>query len=184
MYYLCNPWSKPMGFRVGSKEEVVWSIGEWFLVKGRSQRFPLVHIFAWNTWANGKLSFSMCITSPHNFLSVLLAPLRVVGKDWHSISSGGYWIPSTVLKVLKWSWGSLSSLNGSSWGNWNFDGIGHSRTAIVKGESVALTNLPRLRSVFSLMALLNLSISILISRRRSELCSSTGVVASFLDFVW
>ena len=55
-YYLCNPWSKPVGSRVDRKGEVVWLIGEWFLVKGGSRRFPLVHIFAWNAWTNGKLS--------------------------------------------------------------------------------------------------------------------------------
>ena len=27
-YYLCNPWSKPVGSRVDSKGEVVWSVGE------------------------------------------------------------------------------------------------------------------------------------------------------------
>ena len=56
-YYLCNPWSKPVGSRVDSKGEVVWSVGEWHLVKGGSWRLPLVHIFAWNAWTNGKLSF-------------------------------------------------------------------------------------------------------------------------------
>ena len=25
-YYLCNPWSKPVGSRVDSKGEVVWSV--------------------------------------------------------------------------------------------------------------------------------------------------------------
>ena len=52
------------------------------------------------------------------------------------------------------------------------DGTGHSRTAIVNGESVTLTSLSTLRSVFSLIALLNSSISFLISRRRSEFWSS------------
>ena len=37
------------------------------------------------------------------------------------------------------------------------------RTAVVKGESVALTILSRLRSIFFLMAFLNSSISFLIS---------------------
>ena len=49
----------------------------------------------------------------------LAAPLRVVGKEWHSISLGGCWRPSVVLKVSRWSWGSLSPSNGSSWGNQN-----------------------------------------------------------------
>ena len=107
-----------------------------------------------------------------NFMNhSLAAPLRVVGKEWHSISSGGCWRPNVILKVLRWSWGSLSPLNGSSWGNRNFDGTGHSRIAVVNGESVALTILSKLRSVFSLMVFLSSSISFLISRRRSEFCS-------------
>ena len=71
-YYLCNPWSKLVGSRVDSKGEVVWSVGEWFLVKGRSWRFLLIHIFAWNAWANGKLSSPMCMTPPYNFLSIVI----------------------------------------------------------------------------------------------------------------
>ena len=111
-----------------------------------------------------------------NFLNYsLAAPLRVVGKERHNISSGGCWRPSVVLKVLRWSWGSLNSSNGLSWGNRNFDNTGHSRTIVVKGKSVALTILSRLRSVFSLMAFLSSSISFLISQRSSEFCSS-GVV--------
>ena len=98
----------------------------------------------------------------------LAAPLRVVGKERHSISSGGCWRPNVVLKVLRWSWGSLSLSNDSSWGNQNLDGTGHSRIAVVNGESVALTSLSTLHSVFSFIALLNSSISFLISRRRSE----------------
>ena len=101
----------------------------------------------------------------------LAAPLRVVGKERHSISSGGCWRPNVVLKVLRWSWGSLSPSNDSSWGNRNLDGTGHSRTVVVNGESVALTSLSTLRSVFSFIALLNSSISFLISRRRSEFWS-------------
>ena len=27
-YYLCNPWSKPVGSRVDSKGGMVWSVGE------------------------------------------------------------------------------------------------------------------------------------------------------------
>ena len=104
-----------------------------------------------------------------------VAPLRVVGKDRHSISLGGCWRPNVVLKVLRWSWGSLSPSNESSCGSWNFNDTGHSRTAVVKGESIALTNLSRLQSVFSLMALLNSSISLLISQKRSEFCSSGEV---------
>ena len=105
----------------------------------------------------------------------LVAPLRVVGKERHSISSGGYWRPSVVLKVLRWSRRSFNPSNGSSWGNQNFDCTRHSKTAEVKGESVVLTILSKLRSVFPLMAFLGSSISFLISLRRSEFVSS-GVV--------
>ena len=48
---------------------------------------------------------------------------------------------------------------------------GHSKTAVVKGESVFLTIRSKLRSVFSLIAFLNSSISFRISLRRSELGS-------------
>ena len=58
--------SKPVGSRV------VWLVKEWFLVKGESRRFPLVHIFAWNAWTNGKLCSPMCMTPPHNFLSIVI----------------------------------------------------------------------------------------------------------------
>ena len=97
------------------------------------------------------------------------APLRMVRKEQHNISSGGCWRPRVVLKVLRWSRGSFSPLNGSSWGRQNFDDIGHSRTAVMKGESILLTILSRLWSVFSLIALLSSSISFLISQRRSKL---------------
>ena len=116
----------------------------------------------------------------------LTAPLRMVGKERHSISSGGYWRPNVVLKVLRWSWGSLSPSNDSSWGNRNFDGTRHSRTAVVNGESVALTSLSTLRSAFSLIVLLNSSISFLIFRRRSEFWSSgeTGLRWSLLRWLF
>ena len=44
----------------------------------------------------------------------LVAHLRVVGKKRHSISSGGYWRLSIVLKVLMWSRGSLRPSNCSN----------------------------------------------------------------------
>ena len=112
----------------------------------------------------------------------LAAPLRVVGKEWHSISSGGCWRPRAILKVLRWSRGSFSLSNGSSWSRQNFGNIGHSRTAVVKGESVFLTILSRLWFVFYLIALLSSSISFLISLRRSKLSpfGVTGLWRSFL----
>ena len=56
------------------------------------------------------------------------------------------------------------------------EGTRHSWTATVNGESVFLTILTKLWSVFSLMAFLNSSISLLISRRRSEFVSSGMLV--------
>ena len=56
------------------------------------------------------------------------------------------------------------------------EGIGHSWTATVNGESVFLTILSKLWSVFSLMAVLNSTISFLISLRRSEFISSSVLV--------
>ena len=105
----------------------------------------------------------------------LTSPLRVVGKERHSISSKDCWRPSVILKVLRWSWWPLSLSNGSSWGKRNFDDIGHSKIGRVKGECVALTILSRLQFVFPLMAFLYSSISFLISWRRSKFCSF-GVV--------
>ena len=96
-------------------------------------------------------------------------PLRVVGNERQKISSGGCWRPKVVLKVLRWSSGSFNPSKGSSWGRWNLKGTGHSWIAKVKGESVFLTILSRLWSVFPLMAFLSSSISFLISLRRSEL---------------
>ena len=59
------------------------------------------------------------------------------------------------------------------------EGTGHSWTAMVNGESVFLTILSKLWSIFSLMAFLNSSISFLISLRRSEFVSS-GVLVRLL----
>ena len=105
----------------------------------------------------------------------LMAPLRVVGKERHNISSERYWRPNFILKVLRWSKGSLSPSNGSSWGRRNFDGMEHSKTAAVRGESVILTILSRFQSVFPLMAFLSSSISFFISQRRSEFSLSEVV---------
>ena len=60
----------PRGPRVDSKGEMVWSVWEWFLVKGGFRRFSLVHIFVWNAWTNGKLSSPhVHDTSPQFFLN-------------------------------------------------------------------------------------------------------------------
>ena len=120
-----------------------------------------------------------------NFVNHSLAALlRVVRKEWHSISSGGCWRYSVILKVLRWSRGSLSSSNNLSWGRWNNDGTGHSRTVVVKAEYVVLTILSRLRFVFPLMAFLSLSISFLISRNRFEFGSSNVVGPWWSLLLW
>ena len=102
----------------------------------------------------------------------LAAAFRVVGNEWHNISSSGYWRPNVILKVLRWSWGSLSLSNGFSWDRRNLEGTGHSSTAIGKGESVALTILSTLRCIFSFRAFLSSPISLLTSCSNSEFCSS------------
>lgn len=100
------------------------------------------------------------------------APLRVVGKEWHKISFGGCCRIKVILKVVIWSSGSFRPSNDSSYGRQNFKGKGHSRNFVVKGESFLLTIPSKFRSVLSLIAFLNLSISLLISLRRSEFTSS------------
>ena len=109
----------------------------------------------------------------------LAAPLWVVGKKQHKISSGGCWRPSVVLNVFRWSSGSFNPSKGSSWGKRNLEGTGHSWTATMNGESVFLTILSKLWSIFLLMAFLNSSISFLISLRRSKFVSS-GVLVHLL----
>ena len=100
------------------------------------------------------------------------APLKVVGKERHKISSGGCCRLKFILKVVIWSNRSFRPLNDSSYGRQNFGGRGHSRTFVVKGESVLRTISSKFRSVFSLIMFLNSSISPLMSLRRSELASS------------
>ena len=122
--------------------------------------------------------------SPDEMVQKGVAQLLEAVNGRHNISLGGCWRPSVVLKVLRWSRGSLSPSNSSSWGRRNFDGTKHSRTAAIKGESVVLTILSRLWSVFPLMAFLSLSISFLISRRRSEFGSSGVVGPRRSSFLW
>lgn len=88
-------------------------------------------------------------------------PLRVVDKERHNSMSNGCWRPRVVSKVLRWFKRSFRPSNYSSYGRWNFKGIGHSGTADVKGESVLLTILSRLRYVFSCIALPSTFISLL-----------------------
>ena len=97
-----------------------------------------------------------------------IAPLRVVGKERHNISSGGRCRLKVVLKVVIWSNGSFRPLNDLSCGRRNFGGMGHSRIFAMKGKSVLLTILSKFWFVFSLITFLNSSISFLISLRRSK----------------
>ena len=100
-----------------------------------------------------------------------VAPLRVVGKERHNISSGGCCRLKVVFKVVMWSYGSFKPSNDLSCGGQNFGGMGHSRTLVVKGEFVLLTIPSKFQSVFSLITFLNLSISFLISPKRFEFAS-------------
>ena len=112
------------------------------------------------------------------------APLRVVGKEWHNISSRGCCRLKVVLKVEIWSSGSFRPSNDSSYGWRNFEGIGHSKTLVVKGESVLLTIPSRFWSVFSLIAFLSSSFSLLISPRRSKFASSEVFGHQWLSLLW
>ena len=100
-----------------------------------------------------------------------VAPLRVVGKERHKISSRGCYKLRVVLKVVMWSSRSFRPSNDLSYGRRNFGSIGHSRTLVVRGDSILLTILSKFRFVFSLISLLSSSISFLISLGRSEFTS-------------
>jgi len=52
------------------------------------------------------------------------APLRVVGKERHKISSGSCCRLGVILKVVIWSNRSFKPSNDSSCGRWNFGGKG------------------------------------------------------------
>ena len=112
------------------------------------------------------------------------APLRVVGKERHNISSRGCYRLKVVLKVMIWSNGSFRPLNDSSCGRQNFRDQGHSRTFAVKGKSVILTIPSKFRSVFSLIAFLSSSISFLISLRRPEFTSSEEFSHQLSSLLW
>ena len=111
-------------------------------------------------------------------------PLRVVGREWHNISFGGYYRLKVILKVVIWSSGSFKPLNDSSCGRRNFGSIGHSRTFVVKGEFVLLTIPPRFQSVFSLIVFLSSTISLLISLRRSKFASSEVFGRQWSSLLW
>lgn len=110
-------------------------------------------------------------------------PLRLVGKDWHKISSGVCYRLKVILKVVMWSNGSHRPSNDSSWGRRNFGGKGHSRTLVVKGESVLFTT-SRFLSVFSLIAFLVSSISFHMLLRRLLLAPLEGSVLLKPSLLW
>ena len=101
-----------------------------------------------------------------------VAPLREVGKERLKISFGVCCKLKVVLKVVMWSSGSFRPLNDSSCERWNFGGRGHSKIFVLKGESILLTIPSKFLSIFSLIAFLNSSISLLMFLRRSEFTSS------------
>ena len=107
----------------------------------------------------------------------LAAPLRVIRKDLHKISSRVCYRLSIIFKVVMWSKGSHKSSNDLSWGRWNFGDKGHFRTFMVKGESILLTIPSRFLFVFSLISFLSSSISFRMLFRRSLLALSDRFVS-------
>lgn len=107
---------------------------------------------------------------------ILTAPLRVVGKDLHKISSGVCCNLRVILKVVMWSKGSLKLSNDSSWGRQKFGGKGYPKTFVVKGESVLLTVPSMFLSVFSLIEFFSSPISFRMLLRRSLLAPLDGSV--------
>ena len=103
-YYLHNPWSKPVGSQMGSD----------FWWKEDLEGFPSVHIFAWNSWTNGKLSSPMCMTPPHNFLSIFIfnkaAAIHRVGHSLFWLSKKESFIYSkSQMSILSYNF--LNKLN-------------------------------------------------------------------------
>ena len=86
------------------------------------------------------------------------------------------------MKVLRWSNESFRPSNDWSCKGRNFEGIGHSRTAVVKDESVLRTILSKLRSIFSHIALLSSSNYLLIFLRRFKFAPS-GVMGHRWSFL-
>ena len=107
---------------------------------------------------------------------ILVAPLRVVGKNLHKILSGVYGKLKVILKVVMWSNGSLKLSNDLSWGRQSFGGKGHPRTFMVNGELFLLTIPSRFLSVFSLITFFSSSISFCMLLRRSLLALSNESV--------
>ena len=100
------------------------------------------------------------------------APLRVIRKDWHMISSGVCYRLKVILKVLMWSNRSFKSSYNSSCGRRNLGGKGHSTTFFVKGELVLFTIQSRILVVFSFIAFFNSSISFLMLISKSSFALS------------
>ena len=79
-----------------------------------------------------------------NLLNHILAgPFSIVGKALHMISFGTLWRCIRVLKISRWSRGSLTPLYHSICGIRNFCGRGKELTEVVNGESVLFTKSSR-----------------------------------------
>ena len=74
---------------------------------------------------------------------ILTGPFSIVGRAQHMISSGTPWRCIKVLKVSRWSNGSLTPSLLSICGIQNFCGRGQELTEIVNGESVLFTKSSR-----------------------------------------
>ena len=81
------------------------------------------------------------------------APLRVVGKDWHTILSRVCYRLKVILKVVMWSSGSFNSSYDSSCKSQNFGESGWSSTRCVNGESVQVLGHFSFHGIFKLIHL-------------------------------
>ena len=193
-----NPVLKVVSCTLSSASSISWnSLVKCFTYDLRVSFFPFLVVSRWFAGLFGRCPLTKwhtkelpnCLKLSMDDVGSLLnhthaTPLRVVGKEMHNISSGGYWRPRVVLKVVMWSSGSFRPSNDLSCGRWNFEGTGHSSTLVMKGESVLLTIPSKFRSVFSLITLLSSSISLLISLRRSEFASSRVFGRQWSFLLW
>ena len=113
-----------------------------------------------------------------------VASLKVVKKDRHTISLEVWCKLKVVLKVVMWSNKSFKSSYESSYVRQNFDGKGHSKILVVKGEFVIFTIPSRFLVVFSFVALFSLCISFLTLLRRSSLILSSYSVLPEPSLLW
>ena len=91
----------------------------------------------------------------------LMAPLSVVGKDLHITSSGVCCRFSIILKAPIWLTRSLLSSYNSSCGRRNLRGKRHSKTLVVKGESILLSMPLRFIAVFPFLSFFTSSSSLI-----------------------